>query len=649
MSHVVVANYLPNSTTEVFQGIWKLTRAMLAAGWRYKASADATGTSSTKDTSSNPANDKWAVGGGVNYAQVGAQAGTAPVIGAPSAGVSVVTGVSGFTANSVGRFLVITGAVNSANNGIFRITAQAGTTVSIFNPGAVSETTPGTATWKEVQGGAAASVATAGTSGAYPGRAIVSGLTGMVAPTTSPLNRGSAGDHLTIIGAANSANNGTFRITRVLSTTQVEIDNPSAVTDGNNGSIIWVESSPLAQAYPASLQGGTGTGAWLVLQGPSTMKIPIGTNVPTGIFVRGEKVTQTNSGATGRLLGVCTDTVTGLGFVVIQPYVNGTGGGARGWTTGGTDTLTGAISGATITTANITPVEYVREIVFWKNTQANGHIFAQVVDQSGESAYRFSTIAATAPITNVLAPGSGTSFPTPGSFTVIGTGNSAAASTGSVAWGQCTSPTGQVQLLCANCLEDASNEADGSWIWAHGTPANASYSYAGMYFMRCDDSEEGDVDPYIYSSYDTASYGMNRLVNTSASPTQDFFGAGTTSHVPATLLSHFRGWRRRGFPTGDAFQEFSGACLFGVNTTATYGIGRVQHATQELMIKEPVWYVSVNPTQRMRKGTARWVFFTEGGVSNMTYASGQWVQLGTGLLNPLICGPWDGQTTPANA
>src|ERR1019366_641994 len=153
------------------------------------------------------ANDRWAVGGGTNLIQVGAQTGTAPIIGAPSVGLSIVSSVSGFVANSVGRFLKIAGALNATNNGNFRITAQGGTTVTIFNPGAVAESAPVAATWTEQQGGAAASIAAVGTAGAFQGRAIVTGLTGMLAPTTSPLNRGSTGDFLTLIGCATGANN----------------------------------------------------------------------------------------------------------------------------------------------------------------------------------------------------------------------------------------------------------------------------------------------------------------------------------------------------------------------------------------------------------------------------------------------------------
>lgn len=658
MSHVVVPNYRVLNPTEYFQGVWMLTRAMIAAGWKYKASADATGASNNKDTSGTLTSDKWGVGGGVNLAQVGAQTGTSPTIGAPSSGVSVVSGVSGFVANSVGRFLRITGAINPANNGIFRITAQAGTTASIFHPGAIAETGTSLVAWTEMQGGAAASIAAAGTGGATPGRAIVSGLTGMAAPTASPLSRGSVGDYLTIIGASSAANLGTFRITRVISTTSVEIENSAAVADANNGTIIWAEMSPTQQVYPGSLQGATGAGAWLVLQGPSTIKVPIGSNVPTGAFLRGEKVTQSTSGATGTILGVMTDVAGATGFLVVMPRLNGTGGGVRGWTTGSTDTITGAFSGATVTSTTTAPIEFVREMVFWKSTQTAGHIYVQCVDQSGESASRFSALATNAAITNVLAPGSsaGGGFPTPGSWVVIGTGATAAVGTGALAWFHTVNALGNIgnmHIMVADCMETSTADQDGSWTIAVGTPNNSPTSYGGMFYMRVDSSEDGDLDPYVTCFNFTAAAYAGTRTGASAGLTNntDFFQRSTL--LPGSTSSVYAGWRRRGFSTTDAWQQFVGMCLTNgsnspIDVATASGISHASHSIQTASIREAAWIVSTNTSQRMRKGYLRWLWLTEGGVSNNTYQNGTWVQLSQGN-GPMVAGPWDGQTRPLSA
>ena len=641
---------------------------MLAAGWRYKASGDAL----TKDTT-GPQLDRWAVGGGINMVQVGAQTGTNPSIGAASSGSSTVSSVSGFVANSVGRFLRIAGAVNVNNNGVFRITSQTGTTVTVFNPGAVAES--GTnITWTEMQGGAAASVTASGTGGATPGRAIVSGLTGMVNKTTWPSNetRGSVGDHLTIIGATTGANNGTFRIVRYISATSVEIDNASATTDASNGSIIWVESSPLAHTYPVSLQGATGQGAWINLQGPSMMKIPIGANTPTGTFIKGEKVTATTSGATGTLLGVMVDTGTSTGFLVIAPRLNGTGTGIRGWTSGSTDTITGAISGATITSSTAIPIEFVREMVIWKSTQAAGYIFLQTVDQNLESASRFSTIAANAGITATIAPGSSAAggFPTAGSYIMLGTGGSAAVTTAPQNFYNTSNGLGVgglLQALCANCIEDSTTDADGSWVAALGAPngngTSGNFSYAGMLYMRCDGSEDGDVDPYVAVGYTGggAYTGVRTGPSVPQTNLEDFFSSAVNTGLVAGSSGNatvYAGWRRRGFASGDAWQQFHGMCwtvgtTAPINTGAQGGIGRAQGAVQQQFIKEPIWIASTNTAQRMRKGYLRWAWMTEGGNTDKMFNSNGsfWVQFGggnNGNPSPVVCGPWDGFSIPAS-
>lgn len=658
MAHAVVPNYRILNPTEYFQGIWMLTRAMIAAGWKYKASADATGTSTNKDTSGTLTNDKWGVGGGINLTQVGAQTGTSPTIGAPSLGVSVVSSVTGFVANSVGRFLRITGALNAANNGIFRITAQSGTTVSIFNPGAVAETGTSLVVWTEMQGGAAASVTAAGTGGATPGRAIVTGLTGMVVPVAAPLNRGSAGNYLTIIGASSAGNLGTFRITRVISTTSVEIENASAVTDANNGTILWAEMSPTAQVYPGSLQGATGAGAWLVLQGASTIKVAISSNLPTGTFIRGEKVTQTTSGATGTILGVMTDVAGATGFLVVMPRLNGTGGGVRGWTTGSTDTVTGAFSGATITSSATAPIEFVREMVFWKSTQSAGHIFVQCVDQNAESASRFSALATNAAITNVLAPGcsGGGGFPTPGSWVVIGTGATAAVGTGALGWFHTVNALGNVgniHIMVADCMETSTADQDGSWTIAVGTPNNSGASYGGMFYMRVESSEDGDLDPYVTCFNFTAAVYAGTRTGPSAGLTSnvDFFQRATL--LPGSTTTIYAGWRRRGFSATDAWQQFVGMCLTNsanspIDVATATGISHISHSIQTASIREAAWVVSTNTSQRMRKGYLRWIWLTEGGVTNNTFQNGTWVQLSQGN-GPMVAGPWDGQTLPLTA
>jgi len=670
MSHVVVPNFVPFATTEPFSVMWKLTRVLLAAGWKYKASGDATG--AAKETTGDASKDRWGVGGGINLVQVGAQTGTSPSIAAASSGNSIISSVSGFVANSVGRMLTIAGAVNANNNGTFRIVSQTGTTVTIFNPGAVVEVGTATVSWTEKQGGAAATIATAGTGGAIPGRAILTGLTGMVTPTTVPLVRGSVGDRITIINGAVGANNGTFMITRVISATSVEIDNSAALATGetNNGALIWVEVSPLSQTYALHLQGATGLGAWINLQGPSTMKIPVGTNVPTGTFLKGEVINQTTTGAQGVIIGFCPDTSGGLGYIVVEPRLNGTGGGVRGWSIAG-DTITGVTSLATILTpASPVPIEYVRELVLWKNIPTNGHTYHQTVDQAAESASRFSVLAGTGGTTATICPGGATAtFPGPGSWVSLGTGGSNAAGTGSATWflNSSAGAIGNAHIMCATNIEGSGQSMDGSYVVAVGGPVTSPAAYMGTLFMRTDDGEEGDVDPYVTfipsSGGQYPMTGSTRTSNVTNCPSADVFRVDT--FFVATSFTPYKGWRRRGFPTGDAYQEFqafvtgggsnSGTVLVGTNPVSP---GRVQtQATTNLAVRESIWIIStqvstaapVGIATKMRKGSLRWAFTTEGGVANTTYNNATSIQLGTSTIGPIVIGLWDSTTVPTNA
>ena len=669
MSHVIVPNQPPGvaSANDYFTQVWKLTRALLAAGWKYKGSGDATA-GGTKDTSGSFISDKWGVGGGVNLATNVQTGTTSDAMTANTDGTMthVVTGAT-FTASSVGRFLTVSGAVTASNNGTFRIVAfTSSTTIKVYNPSQTSETT--TVTWTEKSGGANGTISTAGTGAATVGRAIFTVGSGspFVVPTASPVNRGSTGDRLTIIGGAVGANNGHFVITRVISTTAVEIENSAATSSGetNNGTLTWVQVSPTAQTQPGTLLFNVGTGAWINLQGPSTMKIPVGTNVPTGAFLKGEVVTQTGSGATGTILGVLTDTSGGLGYLVVEPRLNGTGTGPRGWNSATNDTVSAvaapAGSGATITTTangtTVLAIEFVREIVLWKSTQTAGHYYAQVVDQAVESASRYSVVAAAAGTTNVICPGGATgAFPTAGSFVVAGTGASNAVGTGAANWFQNSAnlaTQGLAQIMCANCIETSAAGADGSFLILTGQPATNPFAYAGNGFQRCEDQEDGDVDPYVYMAFGAASnYGGARTVYVTNSAATDWWAAGTL--LAPVSYTPYRGWRRRGFATGDAYQDFQGAILGSHTSTVivnnnTLTPGRVANSFTTQFVKEPLWIVSTQNLQKMRKGNLRWVFVTEGANGGQTLQNGTYFMASSNIAGAAMVGPWDGTSIPMN-
>lgn len=665
MSNAFTTNLTLITSDERFHAIWKLTRTLLAAGFRYKASSDI----AVKETTGSPDLDRWAVSGFTNLATVSGQTGSTATFTALATHEITLTGLTGMTSSSVGRALAISGAASAGNIGTFRISAFiSSSSVKVFNPaGVVADANNGSIAWIEQYGAAAASVASVANN-----IATLTGLTGMVSPTAS--SPGSTGHTLTISGAASGGNNGTFQIASVISATSVTIINPSAVAgDANNGSIVWIENDPLLQVYPASLAAAAGTGAWQVLQGPSTLKITIGSNVPSTDFRRGEKVTQAGTSAEGEIMGVVTDAAGG-GYLVIAPRVNGNGGGAKGWSTSG---VISAQSAPTGTGASVTPtgvIEFIREFVWWKSSATAGHLYYQCIDTTTESSTtpvtgRFSTMAALATATLTICPGGATGgspvtngFPTIGTLTVMGTGGSGSVGTGSYPWisSNLSNTTGKMQIMVANAIEAAGVSPDGSWTLAVGVPATSPNVFTGICWTRLDDTEDGDVDPYVFFIPPSGSnYTRPRTVKTSALSSADFWNLG---FMALANYTPYFGFRRRGFysgniENGDTYQEFQGLGMAFYSATAmpaqanAADVEKVACAYTNVRVREPLFIASIQVGQKMRKGSTRWLYYLQGGNGTDTYDSKRWVQLSTSTTAnpPVVAGPWDQSTTPTNS
>jgi len=721
MSHIQAENFALNSSNEQFTALWKLTRLMKHAGWRYKASGNGT---TTVDSTGNPNNDFWGGGG----------------------------------------------------------TVQGPTTVA-FTIGSPNSTS-------------------------FGGRATLTGLASMA---TS-----SVGHFLKITGATNSANNGTWLITKFISSSSVQIENPAAVAETTPGTATYTELSALTDTYPPA--GVAASGAWLLLQGPSTMRVPIGTIAnTTGQFIKGENVTQATSGAQGEVIGVYIDTVNG-GFLVICPRVSGTGSDPRGWDH--THTITGAASGATVT-PTATVIEYVREVVFWYNDIHSGHIFYQCIDSVGEastasasttiaaasngqtlpqgtifvgstsgfptsgtivvatatrsetitytgvtptsftgcqggtsamatgnavkwSTGRFSTMAGT--VADFIHPpgaiaGNDTTtngFPTVGAFTALGGAGTGTAATNSANWNNYSSSVsaGKAQLFAANCIEDANISADGSATMAIGVAttnagnttttgvqalptgtinvasgnasgllsagivlittssgvqivkytgtgattltgctggvgntSNGGLVTAGYFtlggFLRLDDTEEGDVDPYAWAFTDnpTSAYNRDRLQNTVRQATLADQGTAIASGTNSgwSACSGFMGFKHRGLPNSggfnDAFQEYQGGLVGFANAPAAQtnvaSPDLVATTPATVTVREPFFLIAYSPTvgqagpNKSRKGSTRWWQVVQTNASTDTYDGKLWVQLSSTSPN-IVVGPGDGTTVPAN-
>lgn len=669
MANVTVPNFGLVNTNDTRIAIWKLSRAMKAAGWVTLSSSNGT----TKDTTGAYGSDQW--NGTIGTGGSGTGANITSVTG----GVATLTNLTGFSTTTAGqRWLNITAASNGANVGTFKILSFiSATSVTIRNPAAVTETgtiswtervplsdtyTIGASSWINMQGPSVLRVpiSTMAQDG-YQVNIIGNNQTGTAARITAingnlvtvtdltNITFGSSGNILVVSGAAQSANNGSFTIVKTLDPNTVLISNPSAViNDANNGSIHWQERIGL-----------------------------------TGI--RGENVTQTTTGAQGAVVGINFDFLTGTGYLVIFPRNNGSGGGPFGWN--GTSTITGATSGA-VWTPTATPTEFIREIVMWAPTTVGPTNintltgYMQCINASTENSARFSVLATSAGATATIAPGGGgtnNGFPTPGSYVWIGTGGSQTPARFGMdsAHGTMTN----AQIMCADATFDIGRSADGSFTCAIGVPTNAG-AYLGFCFTRLDDQENGDVDPYVfYNPSNAALYTPTRTAVTGTYTTetgQSFNAASTTGAAGSSSrcnLATFRGWRGRD-TANDGFQNYqigllaNGSGLYSASsgTGASCALQNISVATDadvvatatvsttvntnSVYVGEPIWVVSAQSQFRSMKGTCRWLRCVQLGTGTDTLGGGAgvgfWFQLCTGSTTfpPFVSGPWDGSTTP---
>lgn len=396
---------------------------------------------------------------------------------------------------------------------------------------------------------------------------------------------------------------------------------------------LWGGSAdPASDTYP-SLDG---VAAWWQARGPSTLKVPVSTN-STGTFLRGEKVTQATSGAEGEILGFMYDSATPANsFLVILP---------RTGTFDGTNVITGAGSAATITPSG-SPVEYVAEVVFWKGTnQTDGTVY---YTRCTTSETTFTSLLGAAGCTATVPPGgggTGNSFPST-AMAPRGTGGSASHGT----WVHTTTTgNGKFQAVATNVTGATNVSPDGTFWLNVGLPGTSATDSCGFGFFRCDDTEDGDLDPFVwyYPSSTPA-----RTPNTGVSGS-----TWSAASIIYTSASYFHGWRRRGFASADAWQNFSSAALSSMNvgsrvisdTFAT--IESVACHTQTLRVREPVWIVTMAQATKMRKGTLRWWSLVPTGTAYDDFDAKAAMQVFTATSsNPgVILGPWDGSTSAQNS
>lgn len=568
-NNVVVANVASNSGVavppSVCNTIWKLTRALKKAGWKYKASGDGT----SKDTSSAPNSDLW---------------------------------------------------------------GDAGTT---SNPGA-----------------AAASI-----TAVARGRATVTGLSSIVSTDKGKFLR---------IQGSGSSNNGYHQIEEIISSSSVKIDARTisiTAPDANNGALTWTIQDPLGTTYPSALNS---VAAWWCAQGPSILRIPITAAPVVGAggftFLRGENIVQATTGFEGEITGFVWDG-TSTGYLNVVPRLRGTGGGVFGLAT--TNAFTGSSSGATVT-QNGTALEYRYEMVIWKAAnQTAGLIFFTQPEPVAEGATDlFSALSAAAGCTATVAPGgggTGNAFPAK-AWVALGSGTAVASA---INWQTAilnnTQPYGNTQIVAVDCIEEQNYSADGSWVWALaalGTVVPNGGGHTLHSFCRCDDTEDGDLSPYVTfgspaltTLYNNSRTSAGTVTNSVGTHNMDSFQAGGVAYDSGVTYVTLRGWRRRGL-SSEGFQEFEFGALRASQSGTTrllmfnQGDGeRISTAPVNTFLREPIWIVSISNQAKVRKGTFRWMYMVgPGGGMGRFYDSKRWVQM-SATPPAFILGPWDGTTT----
>lgn len=672
MAHI----YSPNIaavTTDHFHACWQQTRAMLKSGWLLKHSSD--GSAKALANAADPANCKWVAPANVqDHSADGTGA-----IGAQLGKDFLWTGLTGLVSPSAtnrggseGNVMVVTNATTAGNNTTWLITKIVSGTSCYARPLVpAAHTTAGTpGTTITVQGHCARfpNVTTAvriqpATTGAL-GTATIKfsmddGATYSVAvtiPTTGiveiiDVNGVATGLYVVVAGSITNAGLGVdyWRIPW------------AAANDANTTTIRWIEKSWLTSTYSSMASG-----AWICLEGPCTLKIPF-TAAPSGTFVRGENITQATSLAEGEVIGVTYEPSTGAGYMVVMPRLMGGSTGPEGW---GTGVITGSKSGATVTPSAV-PTRLVRETVFWRGTTLYaGTWYYQPILDATENSSRFGYLALQSGTTATIAPGGGgtnNAFPAV-AIAVVGTGGSKSDITYAWVGSTYTNAAGKVQLFNANTIDRQNQSADGSFMGFAGLPTTSANAAGSLCtFMRFDNQEDGDIEPYAcWQSLVSNATTRSRTANTGANGGDNsesvcgMWGCRSTT-FPNSGLGWWATWRRRGLASGDAYADgvpfhFASptvgyAEVYANNITTDPDKVASTAATTSPFNLEPInlFYFATNA--RGRVGQTRWLFLCTGSQSYDTYGSKTWVQMNPSSANNLAgigcLMPWDGSTTPA--
>jgi hypothetical protein len=419
--------------------------------------------------------------------------------------------------------------------------------------------------------------------------------------------------------------------------------------DGWAASVSAPSTTPTGDAYQTALSTKQ---AWIVLQGPDVIMIPIAAGAVPALVPR-EAVTQATSGATGELVSIVNDS-TNPGWAIVRP---------RTGTFNATNVVTGATSGATFT-PSASPKYFVEEVMIRKDTTVTtGQMFRICFDRANEPTSALSYLATLPSVALAVGPGcgngvggTGNTFPTMAQA-LCGTGGATTVGSTTNSFGLASGTIGiHCQIFGANAIPAAGVSPDGSCMLVVGS-SNSALAVQPLGIVTVDNPQPGDPSLYVWSfPQSTALASYSRTVGTpnAAVPTTTTFGNNTT------LMSFF-GYTGRGKGTAGSGVDLTSYFRNMFPSTSTNIHGYLQNASGEVLRVRthpsgtaPLTFETLAMENDVsgiacRKGNLRWMIMKSIGAIFSVSDTGTWmcfIQNAAQTTPSVWCGPHDNSYTP---
>lgn len=619
------------TATNNFSCWWAFTRVAKQCGWRLKAYY--TGQNTTVAAGSNG----QALPGTSNQIVSASASGFSTTGGmlkiTTTAGV--LRGYVTYTGISSNTFTGCQGTSGGGNMTTGDIISEIG--IDGYTTANGAQTPTGTGDTLTVFGQATTPVTSSGTMGFNP----AGGTALHVKASTGVISR------FTYTGITATTLTGCNGLPSAVSNGDIIMSDGSTYYDGWATSLTSPNATPTADSYPTALSAKH---AWVVLQGPDLLLIPIAAGAVPGLFSR-EAITQATSGATGELVSIVND-LTNPGWAIVWP---------RTGTFDATHTITGAVSGATFTPSSA-PKHYAQEFMIRKDTTVtDGQVYYVCADRGTESTSLFSYLATLPNVALTVAPGNGIGVAASGNLfptvarSLCGTGGATTVSSGG-GLGLSFSLGVHCCIFGANATPSAGTSADGSIMMTFPSTTNTT-SVLVLGICVLDNPQPGDVNPYalIYPQT-TAFTSFSRTVAApSAAPlTSTHFSVNNSSMLFGGNIARGVGGTPGTIPDVHSYlKTTTPSCAGGAFYVANVSGDQVRVRSHPSGTAPPVYETlplgNDASGTTSRKGNLRWMIQKSLGGVYATSDAGTWVCVfansGTTVSSVWI-GPHDNSYSP---